>query len=63
MLPKLALLVSVIVFVVAIFLSFVKANFITGPNGWLDLALVLAIYSIAVKYIHESKEYERGYAV
>lgn len=56
MLPKLALLLSVIVFVVAIILSFAKVNFIAGPNGWLDLALMLAIYSIAVKYIHELKE-------
>ena len=56
MLPKLALLLSVIAFVVAIILSLVGANFIAGPNGWLDLALVLAIFSIAVKYIHESKE-------
>ena len=50
-LPKLALLASVIVFVVAISLSLVQEKIIASPNGWLDLSLVLAVFSIAIKFV------------
>ena len=51
-LPKVILLASVIVFVIAIVLSLFQTDLIAGPNGWLDLSLVLAVFSIAIKYIH-----------
>ncbi|MFC1528574.1 hypothetical protein ACFL5B_01550 [Candidatus Latescibacterota bacterium] len=50
-LSKVFLVVSVIVLVIAIVLSFAQTNLVAGPNGWLDLSLVLAILSIATKYI------------
>ncbi len=51
MLPKLLLIAAVIVFVVAIILSLTQTVFIAGPRGWLDLSLLLIIFSIAFKYV------------
>jgi len=51
MLPKLLLLTGAIAFLVAVILAFADTNFIAGPNGWLDLSLVLVIFSIAVKFV------------
>ncbi|MBT4482331.1 MAG: hypothetical protein HOC71_01480 [Candidatus Latescibacteria bacterium] len=51
-LSKALLLVSVIIFVVALVLSFVQTNLVAGPNGWLDLSLTLAVISCAIKYVH-----------
>ena len=48
---KLALLASAVVFVIAIILSLIQKNIIAGPNGWLELSLVLAVLSVAVKYV------------
>jgi len=56
MLPKILLIAAGIVFVVAVVLSFFQANLIAGPNGWLDMALVLAVFSIAVKIVCEPKK-------
>lgn len=50
-LPKILLLKSAVVLVVAIILSLLQKNIIAGPNGWLELALVLAVLSVAVKYV------------
>ena len=55
MLPKLLLIAAVIVFVVAIILSFIQTVFIAGPGGWLDLSLLLIIFSIAFKYVLHSE--------
>ena len=55
MLPKLLLIAAVIAFVVAIILLFTKTVLIAGPNGWLDLSLVLMIFSIAFKYVLRSE--------
>jgi len=57
-LPKLTLLVSAVVLLVAIILSLLQKNIIAGPNGWLELSLVLAVFSVAVKYVmcDEKKE-------
>ncbi len=56
-LPKLALYSSMFVLVIAIFLSYLDKNFISGPNGWLDLSEVLAILSIALKYVYDKREF------
>jgi len=53
MLPKILLIAADIVLVVAVVLSFFQTNLIAGPNGWLDLALVLAVFSIAAKVVYE----------
>lgn len=50
-LPKLLLLASVVVFVIALVLSIMQTNFIAGPNGWLELSLVLAVFSAVCKYV------------
>ena len=57
-LPKLTLLASAVVLLVAIILSLLQKNIIAGPNGWLELSLVLAVFSVAVKYVmcDEKKE-------
>ena len=57
-LSKLTLLASAVVLVVAIILSLLQKNIIAGPNGWLELSLVLAVLSVAVKYVmcDEKKE-------
>ena len=52
MLPKISLIGSIVILVVAIVLSIVDTNIVAGPNGWLDLSLVLAVLSIAFKYLH-----------
>ena len=50
-LSKLTLLASAVVLVVAIILSLLQKNIIAGHNGWLELSLVLAVFSVAVKYV------------
>ena len=55
MLPKISLVAGIIVLVVAIVLSISNQNIIAGPNGWLDLALTLAVFSIALKYVHSEE--------
>ena len=55
MLPKISLVAGIIVFVVAIVLSISNQNIIAGPNGWLDLSLTLAVFSIAFKYVHSEE--------
>ena len=52
MLSKISLIGAVIVLGIAIVLSIMDTNIIAGPNGWLDLALVLAVLSVAIKYVH-----------
>ncbi len=49
--PKLLLLASVVVFVIALILSITQKNIIAGPNGWLELSLFLAVFSAACKYV------------
>jgi len=56
-LPKIALFASMFVMVMAILLSYMDKNFISGPNGWLDLAQMFAILAIALKYVYSNKEY------
>jgi len=56
MVPKLSLIGSVIVLIIAIVLSLIDTNFVAGPNGWLDLALLLAVFSVAFKYVHLDKQ-------
>lgn len=59
MLPKLLLMAAVIVFVVAIILSLIQTVFIVRPGAWLELSLVLTIFSIAFKYVlHSDKSPE-----
>ncbi|MFC1573716.1 hypothetical protein ACFL30_00870 [Candidatus Latescibacterota bacterium] len=55
MLPKISLVAGIFVLVVAIVLSISNQNIIAGPNGWLDLALTLAVFSIAFKFVHSEK--------
>ena len=55
MLPKLLLIAAAFVFVVAIILSLTQTVFIAEPGGWLDLSLVLMIFSIAFKYVLHSE--------
>ena len=50
-LPKILLLASVVVFVIAIVLSIIQTNIIAGPSGWLELSLVLAVFSAVCKYV------------
>jgi hypothetical protein len=40
-----------IAFVVSLILAIAHTVIIAGPNGWLDLSLVCAIFSIAIKYV------------
>jgi len=56
MIPKLSLLGSVVVLVIAIVLSLFNTNIIAGPNGWLDLSLLLAVLSIAIKFVQDEKD-------
>jgi len=56
MIPKLSLLGSVVVLVIAIILSLFNTNIIAGPNGWLDLSLLLAVLSIAIKFVQDEKD-------
>jgi uncharacterized membrane protein len=51
MASKLLLAAGAIAFVIAVILALVKASFIAGPSGWLELSLTLAVFSIAVQYI------------
>jgi len=39
---------------IAIILKVVHINLVAGPHGWLELSQVLAILSIAVKYVLET---------
>ena len=55
-LPKLLLLAGVIAFVVAVILAFADTCFIATPNGWLDLSLLLVVFSIAVKFVLVSEK-------
>ena len=56
MLPKLVLLAGVIAFIVADILAVGKLRLIATANGWLDLALVLAVFSIAIRVVFEPEE-------
>ncbi|MCD6308359.1 MAG: hypothetical protein J7M24_05110 [Candidatus Latescibacteria bacterium] len=56
MISMLSLIGSVVVLVIAIVLSLINTNIIAGPNGWLDLSLLLAVLAIAFKYVHDGKE-------
>ena len=52
MLAKASLIVSMVIFVISLILSLMQKNIIAGPNGWLQLALTLAVLSVAIKYVH-----------
>ncbi len=51
-LPKISLLAGAIAFVIGLILSITQTSFaFATANGWLDLSLVLAVFSIAIKMI------------
>jgi hypothetical protein len=52
-LPKLLLAAGAVVFVIAIVLSIIPKFIIASPGGWLELSLVLAVFSAACKYVLE----------
>jgi uncharacterized membrane protein len=56
MASKLLLAAGAIAFVIAVIMSLVKVCFIATPGGWLELSLVLAVFSIAVQYICAPEE-------
>ncbi len=51
MVPQLLMYAAAIAFIGALILALTGTAIIATCNGWLDLALVLAVFSIAVKYI------------
>lgn len=56
MLAKLFLLSSAVALVGGVILAFFDANLIAGPNGWLDLSLVCAVFSIAIRIVLAPEE-------
>ncbi len=56
MLAKLFLLSSAVALVGGVMLAFFDTNLIAGPNGWLDLSLVCAVFSIAIKFVLTPEE-------
>ena len=55
-LPKIVLLAGAIAFVIGVILSLTQAFFIATANGWLDLSLVLAVFSVAIKVVLAPEE-------
>ena len=55
-LPKLFLLAAVIAFIVEDILAVGHFTIIATAGGWLDLALVLAVFSIAIRVVFEPEE-------
>ena len=56
-LPHISLIASAVALVVAVILSIIGDKiFIATANGWLDLAWVLAVFSIATEMVWVSKE-------
>jgi len=52
MVSKLLLIAGAVALVIAVILALVDTQIIAAPNGWMDLSVVLAVFSIAVKYVH-----------
>jgi hypothetical protein len=50
-LSQLFLLAGVIALIISIILAASGAMLVAGPNGWLDLSLVCAIFSIAIAVV------------
>ena len=52
MVSKLLLLAGAVSLVIALILALADIQIIATPNGWMDLSVVLAVFSIAVKFVH-----------
>ena len=50
-LPKIFLLAAAIALIIGVILSFTQTALIATANGWLDLSLALAVFSIAIKMV------------
>ncbi len=50
-LPKISLLAAAIALIIGVILSFTQTTLIATANGWLDLSLALAVFSIAIKMV------------
>ena len=55
-LPHISLIAAAVALVIAVILSIGDWVVIATANGWLDLALVLAVFSIATKVVCVPKE-------